>query len=498
MLFLKNTADLSQHRIEIFEGDEHLVIPVIAAVQGVLNGQFLPMSSLEASLPAWEGVAVTMSHPKKFGDDVSANTQFARENFVVGYFYGATIEDNKFKGEFWINLDKLGKHEDGETLLALVEEGSVIEVSTAYWCSIDNKSGIHDGTQYSGVQTSIVPNHIAILLHEVGACSVTDGCGAPRINRENTMAEPKKEDVEINCDKDREQSILAKLRNKFGGMVMNIFGHMIDNHQVSHNQIHRDLRELITMDERSDTFIFIVDVFDTQVVYGRELPSGEVDLFSRNYSVKNGDSPDFTIEIDEPVEVKQVVSFEPVSNSQEEEINMDREALIKRLATNEATPFTREQLTELDDDQLAHLATNLVEAKSEGKVSDSPEKGSGTEEPGSVSGDIQNTLTPEVAAALNELGAEGILQIQNSAQELAEEREASKKSLVSKLIANDRVTMDEATLRRMDLEALEGVARMAGITVNYAGVGGPVANQKESSGPPPPPNILLSDIEKQE
>lgn len=310
-------------------------------------------------------------------------------------------------------------------------------------------------------------------------------------------------EVVKNCNDDREKGIMTKLREKFGGMVMDVFRGLNANneHLISHDQIRQDLRELITVDERSDAFIFIVDVFDTQVVYGRELPSGEVDLFSRNYSIENSDPANFSIEIEDPVEVRQVVTFEPVSNTQKEESPMDRDALIERLATHEATPFTREQLTDLSDEQLSYMATNL-----EAEATEDPTKegivptpvedlGKPTEvvkpkEEGAIAG-----VDPEVVAALNALGADGIKQIQNSAAELADQREETKKALVSKLVANDRVTMDEATLRRMDLEALEGVARMAGIDTSYAGVGGPVVNRKESSGPPSPPSIVLPDSE---
>lgn len=97
---------------------------------------------------------------------------------------------------------------------------------------------------------------------------------------------------------------------------------------------------------------------------------------------------------------------------------------------------------------------------------------------------------------MNALGADGIKDIQNSAAALAEERKTEKDSIVSKLIANEGVTIDEATLRRMDLEALQGVARMAGVSVNYAGAGGPIRNSaEESKGPPAPPSIVLPDSE---
>jgi hypothetical protein len=501
MIYLKNTADLSDHRIEMFDGDEHLVIPVVAAVQGVMNKQFLPISSLEASLPAWEGVAVTLAHPKEHGNEVSANTQHSVENFVVGKFFNAHVDDNKFKGEFWINLQKLEGHDDGELFLELVEQGVTIEVSTSYWANQNNRGGIYKGKNYNGTQTDLVPNHIAILLHETGACSVADGCGTPRTNKK----EPDMADEKLS-DEERGALIIAKLRSEpgFGSLIRDVVGSdMTDNaeHGISHDQIRRDLRELITMEERSDAFVFIVDVFDTQVVYGRELPSGEVDLFSRTYSIVNGDKPDFSIDLDEPVEVRQVVTFEPVSNSQEEESHMEnRDALIERLVANEGTPFDAEQLAAMTDDQISHLATNLEEeptGEAEGTPIGTPAaepKADG--EAASATEPVQNSaggLSPEVSESLNKLGTDGIEQIVNASAEMAQHRKAAHDGLVSRLVANEKVTMDESILRRMDLEGLQGVARMVGIGVDQSARGGPVVNTEKRSGPPPAPSIVLGD-----
>lgn len=493
MLYLRNTADLSDHRIEFFEGEEHLVIPTVAAVQGVLNGQLLPVSSLEASLPAWEGVAVTMSHPKHNGMDVSANTKESVENFVVGRFFNAHVDGNKFKGEFWINLSKLNSHEDGETLLALVEAGETIEVSTAYWCHTDNQMGVHSGKKYRGVQTNLVPNHVAILLHEVGACSVLDGCGTPRTNQETELV---MEEPIVTNECERKQNALQKLTSKFGEMVMSTLAGLKVN-RISHGQIRDHLRNAIQSDERADSFVFIVDVFDDEVVYGREDLNGEVALFSRTYSV--GSSPGYEINVDEPVEVQQVVDYTPVSNSQEEESHMnDRDALIEQLVANDGIPFDRDALTGMTDDQIAHLATNLEEPTGEPAAEPVVETEPVAEpfEADAPEGEpVTNGLSPEVAEALNDLGADGIAQVVNASKELAEQRKSDKDALVSKLVGNARVTIDEPTLRRMDTEALEGVARMAGLT-SYAGAGGPVANHAASDDGntvPAPPSIVLGE-----
>src|SRR5690606_20175922 len=39
-----------------------------------------------------------------------------------------------------------------------------------------------NGKPYTAKQVNLRPDHVALLPGEVGACSIADGCGAPRIN----------------------------------------------------------------------------------------------------------------------------------------------------------------------------------------------------------------------------------------------------------------------------------------------------------------------------
>jgi len=46
------------------------------------------------------------------------------------------------------------------------------------------------GERFTEIDRRIIPDHLALLTEEQGACSWEDGCGAPRLNnkkKENTM-----------------------------------------------------------------------------------------------------------------------------------------------------------------------------------------------------------------------------------------------------------------------------------------------------------------------
>ena len=490
ILFITHDVDVSERRIEIFNGKEHLVIPCVAAIEGVLNKAFLPISSLEASLPAWEGVSVTMAHPKQYGQEVSANTKFAQEEFVVGKFFNVSIDGIKFKGEFWICLESLENHERGSIFLQKIEDGETIEVSTAYWAKISDNAGVYKGKSYNGIQYDLVPNHVAILVDEIGACSVSDGCGAPRTNKEINVDE---ENEEVTNCAERGENLLSKLKQKLGEGVLD----SIESNRLSFGDIQDSIRTQISQDERADTFIWIIDIWDNEVVFGREFANGEVDLVSRSYSI--GASPEYEVTLGDAVEVERVVSYKPVSNSEEETVDMDRDNLIEQLATNDAVPFDKDQLQKLDDATLNKWKKYLEFNDSATSSDDDPPAPAATPpaapapaaappEPAPVT----NALTKDVADALNKLGATGIEQIINSAKHLQEQRQQEHNALVSRLVANERCTVPEKSLRSMDLETLQSVARMA-VGSNYSGAGGPATMFENSEGPPPPPRCVLPD-----
>ena len=184
------TMETGLSRSEMHDGKEFLVTPVVAVKSGVLNGEFLSAAEIEASVQFWNDVPVPIYHPDVNGMQVSARDLQIIEESVVGRFYNAFYEDESLKGELWIDIAKataLG----GSALDALtkLQAGEVLEVSTAYFAYVTEIKGTHNGTDYTGEQSNIRPDHLALLPGAIGACSIADGCGANRTNEAGeTMA----------------------------------------------------------------------------------------------------------------------------------------------------------------------------------------------------------------------------------------------------------------------------------------------------------------------
>lgn len=164
---------------------EWVVAPVVALVAGVVNGELVTAAEIEKSWFAWNGRPIPLGHPMRDGRYVSANTLNVLEGEVVGWFFNAAFDADRLTGEIWLSV-ALAERLGGDALAAMtaLESGTPIEVSTAYFCEVEPRAGTFNGEAFDGVQRHLQPDHLALLLHEKGACSWMDGCGAPRVNQD--------------------------------------------------------------------------------------------------------------------------------------------------------------------------------------------------------------------------------------------------------------------------------------------------------------------------
>jgi 2'-5' RNA ligase len=174
-----------QVRRETLDGREYLVAPVVALVAGVVNGELAPLDELARHPGAWNGRPVPLAHPLDAqGLPISANSPEIEAQVVVGRLWNFELEGDRLQGEIWLDIEK-AQRLGGDAVLALelIERGEGIEVSTGYWRDLEEKAGRFNGKRYVGIQHNIVPDHLALLLHQIGACSWKDGCGVPRVNQ---------------------------------------------------------------------------------------------------------------------------------------------------------------------------------------------------------------------------------------------------------------------------------------------------------------------------
>jgi hypothetical protein len=184
------SLEAASAREDLFMGRKHLVVPVVALVQGVIHpsnasNPELALSQDFGKVPnGWNGRPLVMDHPQMDGQPTEANQPTILEDYQFGFIFNTRVEDDKLKTEAWIDLDRV--HElggDFERTVQRINSGEVIEVSTGFFADIDPIRGVYAQKRYNGVYRNFVPDHLAILPEgKVGACSVEGGCGTPRVN----------------------------------------------------------------------------------------------------------------------------------------------------------------------------------------------------------------------------------------------------------------------------------------------------------------------------
>lgn len=172
-------------RHEVWQGEDHLVVPVVMIVEGVLNGALLPVAEFGRFPESWNGRPVPVLHPQDRGVMISAGRPDIIEKNTLGFLFNTVVDGNKLKSEAWLSRQKADRLGYGDMLRDL-EAGGVMEVSTGYFSDDDPVAGTYGDKAYTVIHRNIRPDHLALLPGEIGACSVEDGCGT-RTNSKKEM-----------------------------------------------------------------------------------------------------------------------------------------------------------------------------------------------------------------------------------------------------------------------------------------------------------------------
>lgn len=161
-------------------GRECAVAPMTMIVPGVLNGSegpyFYPAEENTKSVAAWNGMPIVLDHPTKDGKPISARSPEVLEKYGMGTVYEAGVNnDGHLEAEAWFDVENTNRVKPG--LLAKIEAGEKVELSTGLGVGRDETQGVHNGVSYKGIAREHKPDHLAVLVGKKGACSVRDGCG---------------------------------------------------------------------------------------------------------------------------------------------------------------------------------------------------------------------------------------------------------------------------------------------------------------------------------
>lgn len=301
LTYSQTTANYTTREREL-NGKQYIIVPVVMMVEGVHNGSrgavYHSQEQLQKNVAGWNGIPVTLYHPNPDnGAGGSANSPDELERSSIGLIFHARY-DNGLKAEAWLNIERL-EDISPDTLVAIREHRS-IEVSVGMFTDEETMSGEWNGETYEAVASNYVPDHLALLPGERGACSWEDGCGI-RTNKKGETDMPELHEQ-------------IKSLNKHGYVISLI------NNQEGFREIQELLQKTLDTLDTTAKYYYLEEVFDTYFVYGvhnRETQSQT--LYRRGYSVNNG-----AVVLEEnPVEVRRSVEYVTARERRTKNVNIN-------------------------------------------------------------------------------------------------------------------------------------------------------------------------------
>lgn len=198
-IVVNHKQEISNYTVEnrVFKNKNYLIVPTIMIVEGVLNNIYYSKGEMAYSEKDWEACPVVLNHPS---DGFTAKRVEVLEQFGLGTLFGTKFEINEkgkgiLKSNVWFDEDVLKKQTPN--LYNRVLNGETIEVSTGLRLNLVYADTEFNGTKFTWLSSNYVPDHLAILPEDIGACSCKDGCGL-RLNAGVTPAVESAQDNSYN------------------------------------------------------------------------------------------------------------------------------------------------------------------------------------------------------------------------------------------------------------------------------------------------------------
>ena len=362
-------------RREEYEGREHIIVPVVALVEGVHNRLLYPADEISVATEAWNGMPVTVQHPvDDKGISVPASTPEIIAAQKVGRFFNAVFEDNKLKGELWLDTEKTKKL--SPEVLEIINADGQLDVSTGLFTTDEESSGEWNGEEYDAITRSHLPNHLALLPGGEGACNWDDGCGV-RANEaeekglgnfvlkkvdlkklndkgdDNNMPEIEDQlallgDEEVRKDKGKLFNLFSTLAKKFG----------LKTEEASYEDIRGALQGFVDDMDRPTApqegqYHYVKEVFDGYFIYEKRSQGQATVLFKQSYVTDEEGKTELE---GQPEEVIEETTYKLKNQEKDKEvakIMAERKEQVDKLISNEENPFcedSREYLMKISDE----------------------------------------------------------------------------------------------------------------------------------------------------
>lgn len=465
----------------VFEGAEHIVVPVVALVEGVLHASNSPAPELvlaeefSKAPQGWNGRPAVGNHPVVNGQQVSANSPGVLEDKSIGRIFEAHVSDKKLLVEAWLDPKRANEAGTEEAdVITRLRAGEAIEVSVGVFVISEDKPGTwKDGSKYASVWREIVPDHIAMLPDgTLGACSNDMGCGAPRAAAEGGEVESPKKSL-----KERFLELMAKFKPAEEG--------------TSDSDLRGALDQALFATEPG--YLGIMDVFQDagKVVYA-VAPDGQEQFFRRSFTA--ADDGAITLG-DDPEEVRLVMQYEPITAAagagtsgttanavpvQPREATLEKKERVAAIIASDKTCFAEADapvLEQFSDERLASLYASTQETAPAAPAAPAPAPTPELEPAAAATA----PTTEEAEAAYLESAPESIknLVAAHKAAEIAKVE-----LLVGQLKTQD--VYKEEELRAMSSDQLEKLVALAVPKANFAGAGSPRVEEDSEAIPAPP------------
>ena len=458
-------------RTEVFNGEEHWVIPTIMIVEGVLNELFYSASEIEKFPEAWNGCPIPVFHPEQAGQNFTANDPQVIEEQCVGYMFNCYYENKRLKGEAWINKKEAAAK--SPLLVQMIENGEMVEVSTGLWCEHDGTPGQWKGEKFKASVFNFRPDHLAVLPGGKGACSIADGAGMGRTN------DRKEKEDEMNEKKARQLGLKINDAIRVGDSKIN---------ELSHEEIWTEIRAALTVKHGGfDSGVYLNSVYNDFFVFVRETDEGSA-LFKQAYSIDKNDKVVFDGDAEEVV--KQV-SFEPISSDNDDKgtgnstqpdaidqtkggSTMERKDRVDALIANDKCDLGEEDrdfLMELEDERFDRIAKPFEAANADDGDGDGGDGDGDAGDGGDGDGDAGDgdggAANSDDGTPKKQTVEEFLATIQN--EEIRETlvvahatHAKAKAALVKQLAENENCDFTEAQLKAMNIEQLRSLIKLSG------------------------------------
>jgi len=345
-------ANLAASKVQrkTLAGRSYLVAPVAMIVEGVFTGNqgavLYERSEITKSVSSWNHKPITVGHPKQGDQFVSGCLPDAIENYSVGMILNTSFNSNtkKLRADAWFDESRLDVVPGGHAIKAALAKQEPMEVSTGLFVDKEITSGQHNGKEYSGKARNFRPDHLAVIVNGVGACSVKDGAGL-LVNKDPVNPESEKNLADSDTGGKLLENRIQEVRESKP---------LIVNEQV---KMKRD--EILAVIGESHKE-FVTNLSDDQVTSLAKLQrTVTVEVPVVNEAPKNLNE----LLASAPADVKAKIEEAFAVNT------AHRDGLIDKIVANERNQFSKDELAALPTatlDKMAVFAVNAAPAPSAG------------------------------------------------------------------------------------------------------------------------------------